>query len=186
MKLSYKYDLHKACKVLIQKELEKFNISYVNEGLFDVKLKKTLSNHQYAQLVRTLAEFGIQIIYTKKELLVQQIKNSIIEMIHLEDETVYLKTSVFLAEKFKFSYGYLSNLFSEIAMTTIENFIILQKIEYAKVLLMNEDFTLKEIAHKLNYKSVAHLSNQFKKKTGLTPSSFKRILMQRKVEVIED
>jgi AraC-like DNA-binding protein len=186
MKLSYKYDLHKASKVLIQKELDKLNIPYINRGLFDVKLKKTLTNPQYAQLVRTLAGYGIQIIDTKKELLVQNIKNAIIEMIHLEDENINIKTSVFLAEKFKFSYGYLSNVFSEVAMTTIENFIILQKIEYAKVLLMKEDYTLKEIAHKLNYKSVAHLSNQFKKKTGLTPSSFKRILIQRKEEVVED
>ncbi len=180
MKLSYKYDLHKACKTIIQKELEKLNIPYTNQGLFEVKLKKSLSGIQYENLSVTLKEYGIQIIDTKKELLVQQIKNSIIELIHLEDESISLKTSVFLSEKFKFSYGYLSNVFSEVAMTTIENFIILQKIEYAKVLLMKENNTLKEIADKLNYKSVAHLSNQFKKKTGLTPSSFKRILIQRK------
>ncbi len=183
MRLNYNYDLHKACKVIILRELDNLKIPYTTQGFLEVKLKKTPKTNQYLQLRENLQKFGIEIIESKKELLVQKIKNTIIETIHMGDENLTYKTSVYLSEKFDFSYGYLSNVFSETAMTTIENFIILQKIELAKFLLMKEDLTLKEISHKLNYKSVAHLSNQFKKKTGITPSTFKRILIERKLRM---
>lgn len=180
MNLNYKYDYHTACKKVIQKELEKMNVQYAYEGISEVKLRKQLSKTQFAQLQETLQEYGIHIIDNPKELLVQRIKDSIVEMIHKgEDQSIY-KTSIFLSEKLDYSYGYLSNVFSEVAFTTIENYIILQKIEYVKYLLMKENLSLTEIAYKLNYSSVAHLSSQFKNKTGLTPSSFQRIMQQRK------
>ena len=119
-------------------------------------------------------------IYEKfRDAFVQKIKDAIIEMIQTE-ETVMVKSSVFLSEKLNHSYGYISNLFSEITYTSIENFIIIQKIELAKQLLIINELNLTEIAFKLNYSSVAHLSTQFKNTTGITPSAFQRIIAKRK------
>ena len=98
----------------------------------------------------------------------------------LSEEVIMVKSSVFLAEKLNHSYGYISNLFSEITYTSIENFIIIQKIEFAKQLLTINELNLTEIAFKLNYSSVAHLSTQFKNTTGITPSAFQRIITKRK------
>jgi len=112
--------------------------------------------------------------------LVQKIKDLIIDMVFNENANVNVKSSVYLAEKLGHSYGYLSNLFSEVTYSSIENFIIIQKIEYAKQLLLNTELNLTEIAFKLNYSSVAHLSTQFKNTTGITPSAFQRIIFKRR------
>lgn len=180
MDLIFKYDIHYTCKKIIQEKLNKLQADYTYSGVSEVKLRKELSPQQMEQLKQELAEYGINLVEDKKYLLVQRIKNAIVEMIHLNDEDIVNKTSVHLSEKLNLSYGYLSNVFTEVTMSTIENYIILQKIEMAKALLTKEELSLTEIAYKLNYSSVAHLSNQFKKKIGLTPSAFQRVLERRK------
>ncbi len=180
MDLVFKYDLNETCKVLIQEKLDGLDIIYTYTGLGEVKLSCKISDQKREELKTQLGKYGIGIVDNKKELLVQKIKNILTQMAYLDEEDIINKTSIHLTEKLNLSYGYLSNIFTEITMSTIANYIILQKIERAKTLLTKEALTLTEIAHKLNYSSVAHLSNQFKKKTGLTPTAFQRIIEKRK------
>jgi AraC-like DNA-binding protein len=180
MTLKFRYDIHIVCKTIIQKELEKLGVSYSFLGGGEVELQKDLSPDQFNQLKYQLKEYGIFIIDNQKELLIQKIKDTIYEMVYVEENLPNAKTSTYISEKLGLSYGFIANLFSEVTLTTIESFIILQKIERAKDLIISGEYTLTEIAHKLNYSSVAHLSNQFKKTTGLTSSAFQRILKRRK------
>lgn len=180
MTLSFKYDIHLACRKIIQMELENLKIDYSFLGGGEVELKKELTSAQASKLKSNLREYGIYILDNQKDLLIQKIKDVIVEMIYLEEHLPNSKTSAYLSDKLNLSYGHITNLFSEVTLTTIESYIILQKIERAKDLIISGDFTLTEIAYKLNYSSVAHLSNQFKKTTGLTPSAFQRILSKRK------
>ncbi|HYV53529.1 MAG TPA: AraC family transcriptional regulator, partial [Chitinophagaceae bacterium] len=131
------------------------------------------------QLNRALKKAGLELMDDKKAMLVEKIKNVIIEMIHYAEEPPLTKYSVFLSEKLNYDYTYLANLFSEVQGTTIEHFIIIHKIERVKELLVYDDLNLTEIAQKLHYSSVSHLSNQFKKTTGLTPSHFKKLKKKR-------
>ncbi len=160
-------------------ELNNLGLDYSFIGGGEVELSKELKSEQFEQLKVNLQEFGIFIVDNPKDLLIQKIKDTIMVMIY-EDELPNAKTSAYIADKLNLSYGYITNLFSEVTLTTIENYIILQKIERAKDLIIRREFTLTEIAYKLNYSSVAHLSNQFKKTTGLTPSAFQRIINKRK------
>ncbi|MBK6264089.1 helix-turn-helix transcriptional regulator [Marivirga sp. S37H4] len=180
MDLIFKYDIHYTCKKIIQEKLDKLGIDYEYTGVSEVKVFEDLSQDRIEKLKSELDYYGINLVEDKKKLLVQKIKNAIVEMIYLDEGDLVNKTSIHLSEKLNLSYGYLSNVFTEETLSTIENFIILQKIEMAKVLLTKEDLSLTEIAYKLNYSSVAHLSNQFKKKIGLTPSAFQRVLEKRK------
>jgi AraC-like DNA-binding protein len=181
MILSYKYDYHLAYKKIIEEELQQLNIHFDFEDLTEVKLQNQLTDENLEKLRENLSYYGIHLLDNPKELLVQKIKNLIAEMLQNGEENLLHKTSIYLSEKLQFSYGYLSNLFSEVALTTIENYIILQKIEIVKTLLISENLSLTEIAYKLHYSSVAHLSSQFKNKTGLTPSAFQQIMNQRKL-----
>ena len=185
MTLKFRYDIHVVCKTIIQKELEKLGMTYSFLGGGEVELQRDLSSDQFNRLKDNLKEYGIFIIDNQKELLIQKIKDTIYEMVYVEENLPNAKTSTYISEKLGLSYGFIANLFSEVTLTTIESFIILQKIERAKDLIISGEYTLTEIAHKLNYSSVAHLSNQFKKTTGLTSSSFQRILKRRK-EVLQD
>ncbi len=180
MQLIFKYNIHYIFKKIIQEKMDKMNINYEYIGVSEVKLTEYLSEEKFSQLKNELSYYGITLIEDKKKLLVQKIKNAIIEMINLGEGDLVNKTSIHLSEKLNLSYGYLSNVFTEVTLSTIENYIILQKIEMAKDLLTKENLSLTEIAYKLNYSSVAHLSNQFKKKIGLTPSAFQRVLEKRK------
>jgi AraC-like DNA-binding protein len=185
MTLKFRYDIHVVCKTIIQKELEKLGVTYSFLGGGEVELHKDLSSDQFNNLKNNLKEYGIFIIDNQKELLIQRIKDTIYEMVYVEENLPNAKTSTYISEKLGLSYGFIANLFSEVTLTTIESFIILQKIERAKDLIISGEYTLTEIAHKLNYSSVAHLSNQFKKTTGLTSSAFQRILKRRK-EVMQN
>ncbi len=180
MELVFKYDINKTCEVLIQEKMDSLGIDYTYSGLAEVTLNENISSEVKLSLEKQLAHYGIKLVDDKKEVLVQKIKNILIEQAYLDEDDLLHKTSIHLTEKLNLSYGYLSGIFTEVTMSTIANFIILQKIERAKTLLMKEELSLTEIAYKLNYSSVAHLSNQFKKKTGLTPSAFQRILQKRK------
>jgi AraC-like DNA-binding protein len=155
-------------------------LEYKILGFGEVELLKKLSPEESLALNVSLNDFGIEIVESQKGILVQKIKDAIINMVFNEDTDLKVKSSVYLSEKLGHSYGYLSNLFSEITYSSIENFIIIQKIEYSKQLLLNTELNLTEIAFKLNYSSVAHLSTQFKNTTGITPSAFQRIIFKRR------
>jgi AraC-like DNA-binding protein len=179
MKIYVKFDFNFTCKAILSEQLDKLGVPYQTNGTSDISIQGSLSPAQYKELVKNLAKYGIHIIDDQKMELVERIKDSITEM--LADDTIQLyKISSYLADKLNYSYSYLSNLFSEATYTSIENFIILKKVDRAKELMAETNLTLTEIAFRLNYSSVAHLSGQFKKTTGLTPSAYHRILKKRK------
>ncbi|HMC02042.1 MAG TPA: AraC family transcriptional regulator [Flavobacteriaceae bacterium] len=180
MKLFLKFDFNTICKKVLEEKLYELNLKYRVLGFGEVEIVGKLSSDKYHELQESLNKYGIEIVENQKSVLVQKIKDAIIDMVFNEDTNVNVKSSVYLSEKLGHSYGYLSNLFSEITYTSIENFIILQKIEFAKQLIITTDFSLTEIAFRLNYSSVAHLSNQFKNTTGITPSAFQRIISKRR------
>jgi YesN/AraC family two-component response regulator len=138
-----------------------------------------LSAEQLDNLNTSLKKIGLELLDDKKNIMVENIKNIIIELVHYNEDQIKTNLSDYLSEKLNHNYTYLSNLFSEIKGTSIENFYLSNKIERAKELLVYDDLNLTEIAYKLHYSSVAHLSNQFKKITGLTPSQFKNLKYQR-------
>jgi len=180
MKLYIKYDINLACRVILQEQLEKFNIKYQLLDLGEIDFKENLSEETYNNLQEALSKYGIELLDNQKSQLIQKIKDTIIEMVYEKDKLPTSTISSYLADKLNLSYGYISNIFSENTYTSIENYIIMQKIERAKKLIIEEGLTLTEVSYKLNYSSVAHLSGQFKKTTGLTPSMFKRIVDKRR------
>ena len=167
------------CKLVVKAELEKMNIKHSLIELGEVEVDEQLSQEKHEQLKNGLLAFGLVLMDDKKAILIEKIKNIIVEMIHYNEEIPVINFSHFLSEKLNYEYNYLSNLFSEVKGTTIEHYIISHKIERAKELLVYNELTLTEIAYKLHYSSVAHLSNQFKKVTGLTPSFFKKMKHKR-------
>ena len=181
MKLFLKYDLHTVCKLILEEQLDKLELTYTIHGFGEIDLPKTLTAPEMKHLQDHLKKYGIEIVETQKSVLVQKTKDAIIEMIFMDQNLPVSKISAHLADKLNHSYRYISNLFSEVTYTSIENFIILQKIERAKQLILTNDLTFTEIAWKLNYSSVAHFSTQFKNVTGLTPSAFQRIITKRRL-----
>lgn len=168
------------CKMIVKSILQNMHLRLTTLELGEVELaEEELSAQQYAELKKALLSYGFELLEDKKSMLIEKIKNIIIEMIHYSDEPPLLNFSSYLSEKLNYDYNYLSNLFSEVKGSTIENYIISHKIERAKELLIYNELTLTEIAEKLHYSSVAHLSNQFKKVTGLTPSFFKKMKHKR-------
>ena len=180
MKLFIKFDFNTICKKVLETKLNELHIKYRILAFGEVELLEKIPDDVYEALNNTLKDYGIEIVENQKSILVQKIKDVIIDMVFNEDSTINVKSSVYLSEKLGHSYGYLSNLFSEVTYTSVENFIIIQKIEYTKQLLLSTDLNLTEIAFKLNYSSVAHLSTQFKNNTGITPSAFQRIISKRR------
>ena len=179
MKLHIKYDINLACKIILQEQLNKLQLQYTLNGLGEIELKEKISATNYIELETNLAKYGIEIIDDPKNVFIQQIKDAIIEMLYMEEPLTTMKTSAYLAKKLNKSYTYISNVFSEVTFTSIQNFIIIQKIERAKQEILEGKDTLTEIAWRLNYSSVAHLSGEFKKITGLTPTAFQRIIKMR-------
>jgi len=182
MKIYIKYDIHYAVNKLLSEQLTAMDIDFELEGLGEIEIKNNLSDKQFQELSAYLNNYGIDIVDNLKSTLVQKTKDVIREMIYKEEGLPTSKISSYIAEKVNRSYGYLHNLFAENTYTSIGNYIIMQKIERAKQLLMEGELTLTEISYKLSYSSVAHLSYQFKKTTGLTPSSFQRIIKRRRGE----
>lgn len=160
---------------MVKSELEKMDLHFSVMELGEVETREELSPEQQQELKASLLKFGLELLEDKKSMLIEKIKNIIVDMIHYSDEPPMLNFSAYLAEKLNYDYNYLSNLFSEVKGTTIEHFIISHKIERAKELLIYNELTLTEIAEKLHYSNVAHLSNQFKKVTGLTPTFFRKM-----------
>jgi len=180
MKLYIKFDINTACKKILTEQLDKVKLAYSSISFGEVELRETISGEQLKCLSETLNNYGIEIIESPKSILVQKIKDAIIEMIYMEEKLPITTISSFLSEKLKYSYGYLSNVFVEVTYTSIENFIIFQKTNRAKELMITNEFTLTEIAYRLNYSSLAHFSNQFKNETGITPTTFQRIINKRR------
>ena len=163
------------CILVVQNELDKLGLDSKNVKLGEVELSKDLSTEEKNKLDKTLISLGFEIIDDKKSRIIEQIKKVIINLVHYQENDMKNNLSDVLSEKLYHDYNYLSNLFSEVEGTTIEKYFIAQKIEKVKELLVYDELSLSEIAFKLNYSSVAYLSNQFKKVTGLTPSYFKQI-----------
>jgi len=168
------------CKLVVRSELDRLGVPYGSVELGEVELPEGITEEQRAQLGSALMKSGLELMADNKSKLIEKIKNVIIELIHYSDEQLKINFSQYLSETLHYDYTYLSNLFSEVQGTTIEHFIIAHKIERVKELLVYDELTLTEIAYKLHYSSVAHLSNQFKKVTGLTPSHFKVLKEKRR------
>lgn len=180
MKLFIKFDINTVCSLFLKEKLEERRINYTPLGFGEIELDKNLTSEELDYMKNDLEPFGLEIVENQKSVLVQKIKDAIIEMVFMDENGNNLKSSVYLSEKLNHSYGYLSNIFSEVTYSSIENFIILQKIERAKHLIIINEMSLTEIAFLLNYSSVAHLSTQFKNTTGITPSAFQRIIKKRR------
>ena len=158
------------CKMMVREELKKLGIGYVEVDLGVIELLEDISSDQREMLKTSLMTSGLELLDDKRSILVESIKNVITEMIHYTDEKPSVNYSVYISEKLGYDYTYLANVFSEVKGITIQQFIILNKIERVKELLIYDELSLTEIAYRLHYSSVAHLSNQFKKITGLTPT----------------
>lgn len=163
------------CIMVVRQELEKLGISGCNVTLGEVELKQPLTNEQHVHLEKNLAELGFELLDNGRQKLIEKIKNIIIKHVHHSDEQEQYNFSEIIASALHKDYSYLSKLFSEVEGVTIEKYIINQKIEKVKELIIYNELSLSEIAYKLGYSSVAHLSSQFKKVTGLTPSHFKEV-----------
>lgn len=164
------------CNMVVESELKKMGHTPLSVKLGEVTLDEELTTNQKLQVNNALESLGFELIDDKRSRLIEQIKTTIVELIHhSNDNSLKTNLSDYLNNKLHHDYNYMSNIFSEVEGTTIEKYFIAQKIERVKELLVYDELTLSEIADKLNYSSVAHLSSQFKKTTGLTPSYFKKI-----------
>ncbi|WP_257657614.1 helix-turn-helix domain-containing protein [Parapedobacter lycopersici] len=168
------------CILVVQNELDKLDIAVKNIKLGEVTLARELTTDERDGLEKTLVPLGFQVIDDRKGRTIEKIKNVIIDLVHHQESGLKSNLSDVLADKLNHDYNYLSNLFSEVEGTTIEKYFIAQKIEKVKELLVYDELSLSEIAFRLNYSSVAYLSNQFKKVTGLTPSHFKQIREEKR------
>ena len=168
------------CKMVVKSELEKLGLQYTTVELGEAVIKENLSAEQMDLLAIGLKKAGLELMDDKKSILVEKIKAVIIELVHYNEEQLKINLSDYLSEKLGHNYTYLANLFSDVKGTTIEQFYLAHKIEKVKELLVYDELNLTEIAYRMHYSSVAHLSNQFKKMTGLTPSHFKNLKHKRR------
>jgi AraC-like DNA-binding protein len=173
------------CKMVVKDELTKLGLHYTVVELGEVEIMEDITAAQQEQFKSALLRSGLELMDDKKSILIQRIKNVIIELIHYSEEPLRINFSEYLSQKLTHDYTYLANLFSEVQGTTIEKFIIAHKIERVKELLVYNELNLTEIAYLMHYSSVAHLSTQFKKVTGLTPSHFKQLKNIRRT-MLED
>lgn len=167
------------CKIAVKVALNQLGIRFVVVDLGEIEIMEELTTEQRVSLRIALQSSGLELIEDKKTTLIEKIITLINEIIHLSDELPKVNYSDYISEKLGYDYAYLSNIFSEVRGISIQQFIILHKIERVKELLLYGEFNLSEISYKLHYSSVAHLSNQFKKVTGLTPSHYKTFKRSR-------
>jgi AraC-like DNA-binding protein len=168
------------CKMMVKEELLKLGLHYVIVDLGMIEILEDITDEQRHQLKKNLKKSGLELLDDTPSILIEKIKGIIVEMIHYSDELPKVNYSDYISEKMGCDYTYLSNIFSEVKGITIQHFIIQHKIEKVKELLMYDDLSLSEISYKLHYSSVAHLSNQFKKITGCTPTYYKQIKNKRR------
>lgn len=173
------------CQIVVKSELEKLGLKYINVKIGEADIVEDILPEQLAQLDIGLRKSGLLLMDDKKSILVEKIKTEIIELVHYTEEQIKVNLSDYLSEKLNHDYTYLANLFSEVKGITIEKFYLTHKIEKVKELIVYNELNFSEIAYKMHYSSVAHLSNQFKKITGLTPSHFKNLKNKRR-STLED
>jgi AraC-like DNA-binding protein len=173
------------CKIAVKEELKKLKLHFVVVDLGEVEIMENISMEQRQILKEALLDSGLELMDDKKSMLIEKIKNVIIQMVHHSTEVIKINFSDYLSQQLNHDYTYLSNLFSEVQGTTIEQFIISHKTERIKELIIYGELNITEIAWKMNYSSVAHLSSQFKKVTGLSPSHFKKLKDKRRSPIEE-
>ena len=179
MKLHIRNMVSNRCKMIVRSELEKLGIHYIFLDLGEVEIMESLSVEQQILLNNGLKESGLSLIDDRKSILIERIKNIIIELVHYSEGQLKVTFSDYLSEKLNYDYTYLANIFKENQGTTIEHFLLTHKIERVKEFLVYDELNVTEISYRMNYSSVAHLSNQFKKITGLTPSHYKHLKLKR-------
>src|SRR5674476_61402 len=180
MKLYIKNMVSNRCKMIVKSELEEFGLHFIIVDLGEVEIMENISSEQRTLLNENLEKSGLGLLDDKKRVLIEKIKNIIVDLVYYSEEQPKINLSDYLSEKLNYDYTYLANLFSESQSTTIEHFFLNHKIERVKELLVYDEISLTEIAYKLHYSSVAHLSNQFKKMTGLTPSGYKNLKLKKR------
>lgn len=185
MKLYIKYMVSNRCKIAVKEELKKLGLHYIMVDLGEVEIMENLSDEARERVKTALFSVGFELMDDKRSVLIERIKNTVIEMIYDSNEIIKTKFSHYLSDKLNYNYTYLANLFSEVQGMTIEQFIISHKIEKIKELIIYGELSISEIAWKMNYSSVAHLSNQFKKIVGLPPSHFKQMKEKRRRPIDE-
>jgi len=171
------------CKMMVKEELKKLGLHYVIVELGMIEVLEDITIDQRKQLKENLLKSGLELLDDKKSILIEKIKNVIVEMIHYSDELPKVNYSDYISEKLSYDYTYLANIFSEVKGITIQQFIIIHKIERVKELLIYNELNLTEISYRMHYSSVAHLSKQFKKITGLTPTFYKQLKDKRKANL---
>ncbi len=168
------------CEIVVKSELKKMGIHYVNVKIGEAEVFETMTSEQRDKLNYALKKSGLELLDDKKSMLVEKVKNAIVDQVHYTEDQIKVNLSDYLSKMLGYDYTYLANLFMEVKGTTIEQFFIHHRIERAKELLVYNELTLTEIAYKLHFSSVAHLSRQFKKVTGLTPTHFKLMKNKRR------
>lgn len=173
------------CKMVVKEVLNELDLHFVFVDLGEIDVMEDLTAEQLVLLKKALLEAGLELMDDKRGMLIEKIKNVIIEMVHRSDEVIKINFSDYLSEKLNFDYTYMSNVFSEVQGITIQQFIINHKIERIKELILYNEMNLTEISFKLNYSSVSHLSSQFKKVTGLSPSIYKQLKDKKRIAIEE-
>jgi len=184
MKLYIKNMVCIRCKMIVKQVLENLDIDYLSVELGEVQIAQSLSTLRLLDFGKSLSPYGLELLDDSKSILVERIKKVIVEAVHYEDEPLKINFSNHLSEKLNHAYTYMANLFSAVEGTTIEHYIIMHKIERVKELLVYDELSLTEISYNLHYSSVAHMCNQFKKVTGLTPSTFKTFKSNRQLGLV--
>lgn len=179
MNVHIKFNIEKTCRAILKEQLEQAGLDYISATQGNIQFSKTVDKEHFDALMQKLERYGIEVIDDKKAMLVQRTKDAITEMLNAKD-LPNIKISSYISDKVGENYRTISQVFSEVSCLSIENFIILHKIERAKKLLTNENMSLTEIAFTLHYSSVAHLSNQFKKVTGMNPTAFHKLIINRR------
>ncbi len=172
------------CQMVVKQQIKKLGLHYTVVELGEVEVVETMSNAQLSEFKTLLFKYGLELLDDKKSILIEKIKKVIVELIHYSDEPAKVNFSDHLSDKLNHDYTYLANLFSEVVGINIEHYIIMHKIERVKELLVYDELSLTQISYKLHYSSVAHLSNQFKQITGLTPSHFKKFKENRQLGIV--
>ncbi|HSF90038.1 MAG TPA: AraC family transcriptional regulator [Saprospiraceae bacterium] len=183
MKIYVKNMACESCKVVVKDALEELDISTVKIELGEIETKEDLTDEEKKEFSNKIKKAGLELLEKKQGVLIEKIRQVMVDYVYKSDAKPNIKFSVLLSEELNHSYTYLANFFSEVEATTIEQYIIALKIERIKELIIFGDDTFSEIAHKLHYSSIAHLSAQFKKATGLTPSHFKALKQKRRITI---
>ena len=173
------------CKIAVKEELKKLGLHFIMVDLGEIEIMENITHYQREQLKIALLNAGFELMDSTRAILIEKIKNIIIQMVHHNNEMITVNFSDYLCEKLNHDYNYMSKIFSEVKGITIQQFIIIHKVEKIKELLLYDELNLTEISYKLNYSSVAHLSNQFRKITGLSPTQFKHLKDKRRSPIEE-